>query len=81
MKTAVATDDDKEFFQMLRNPFTFDWVSTKGGEHRVIAQGIEWPGGAIDLHFPNLETLMEFEPSDVAIEWHGADSSDDPQPR
>lgn len=65
-------DKDAEFFQMLSNPFTFDWISTKGGERRIIGQGIEWSNGRVELHFPDLATLMQFEPADVEIAWHSA---------
>jgi len=72
-KTLVADpEEDRRFFEMLSNPFTFDWVSTKGGERRVIGQGIEWPNGTVELHFPDLATLMEYEPADVEISWHGS---------
>lgn len=85
MNTVIASpEDDKEFFRMLSNPFTFDWVSTKGGERRIIGQGIEWPDGRIELHYPNLATLMEFEPPDVQIDWHSSvhdETVNDSQPR
>lgn len=76
MKTLVAADDDQEFFKMLGQPFTFDWVSTRGGERVIIARGVEWPSGQVQLLFDDMSTLMKHEPSDVEISWHGAHVDD-----
>ncbi len=76
-QTLVAGDEDKEFFRMLANPFTFDWVSTKGGERRIIAKGVEWPDGQVQVNFKDLATLMEMEPADVEITWHSSGNTGD----